>query len=71
VTGNKTYIPNDVQESLRKTGLAHILAISGLHMALVTLTVIWCIRLVLAFLGHCNTTCLGHDFSYAACGVNG
>jgi len=21
--------------------------------------------------GHCNTTCLGHDFSYAACGVNG
>jgi len=50
VTGNKTYIPNDVQESLRKTGLAHILAISGLHMALVTLTVIWCIRLVLAFL---------------------
>lgn len=50
VTGNKTYIPNDVQESLRKSGLAHILAISGLHMALVTLTVIWCIRLVLAFL---------------------
>jgi len=44
VTGNKTYIPNDVQESLRKTGLAHILAISGLHMALVTLTVIWLVR---------------------------
>ena len=50
VTGNKTYIPSDVQDSLRKTGLAHILAISGLHMALVTLTVIWCIRLGLAFL---------------------
>lgn len=50
VTGNKTYIPNDVQETLRKTGLAHILAISGLHMALVTLTVIWCIRLALVFL---------------------
>ena len=44
VTGNKTHIPNDIQESLRKTGLAHILAISGLHMALVTLTVIWCVR---------------------------
>ena len=50
VTGNKTYIPQDVQETLRKTGLAHILAISGLHMALVTLTVIWCIRLILAYL---------------------
>lgn len=50
VTGNKTYIPSDVQETLRKTGLAHILAISGLHMALVTLTVIWCIRLALVFM---------------------
>ncbi len=47
VTGNKTYIPEDIQESLRKTGLAHILAISGLHMALVTLTVIWGIRFLL------------------------
>ncbi len=47
VTGNKTYIPTDIQENLRKTGLAHILAISGLHMALVTLTVIWCIRFLL------------------------
>ncbi len=50
VTGNKTGIPEDIQESLRKTGLAHILAISGLHMALVTLTVIWCIRYILAFI---------------------
>ena len=50
VTGNKTHIPDDVQETLRKTGLAHILAISGLHMALVTLTVIWCIRYVLALM---------------------
>ena len=47
VTGNKTRIPEGVQESLRKTGLAHILAISGLHMALVTLTVIWCVRFAL------------------------
>lgn len=52
VTGNKTHIPDDVQNTLRKTGLAHILAISGLHMALVTLTVIWCIRLVLVFSPH-------------------
>ncbi len=50
VTGNKTRIPEDVQETLRKTGLAHILAISGLHMALVTLTVIWGIRYVMVFI---------------------
>jgi len=50
VTGNKTHIPGDVQETLRKTGLAHILAISGLHMALVTLTIIWCIRFKLSFI---------------------
>lgn len=47
VTGNKTQIPEDIQESLRKTGLAHILAISGLHMALVTLTVVWSVRFIL------------------------
>ncbi len=50
VTGNKTHIPAETQNSLRKTGLAHILAISGLHMALVTLTVIWCIRFALVFI---------------------
>ena len=44
VTGNKSRIPEEVQNSLRATGLAHILAISGLHMALVTLTVIWIVR---------------------------
>lgn len=47
VIGDKTGIPADIQNSLRATGLAHILAISGLHMALVTLTVIWMVRLVL------------------------
>ncbi|MEM7288770.1 MAG: ComEC/Rec2 family competence protein [Pseudomonadota bacterium] len=47
LTGDKTGIPDDIQDSLRATGLAHILAISGLHMALVTLTVIWMARLAL------------------------
>ncbi|KAG1700573.1 hypothetical protein GQR58_005259 [Nymphon striatum] len=50
VTGNKSHIPEKVQESLRKTGLAHILAILGLHMALVTLTVIWGVRLILVLI---------------------
>jgi len=53
VTGNKSGIPEDVQQSLRNTGLAHILAISGLHMALVTLTVIWLIRFLAAQVPYC------------------
>ena len=48
VVGDKTGIPQNIQEALRATGLAHILAISGLHMALVTLTVIWIVRIGLA-----------------------
>jgi len=48
ITGNRTGIPQDAQENLRKTGLAHILAISGLHMALVSLTLISTIRFLLS-----------------------
>jgi len=47
ITGDRTGLSNETQESLRRSGLAHILAISGLHMALVTLTVIWLIRILL------------------------
>ena len=49
IIGDRTGIDEDIQESLRNTGLAHILAISGLHMALVTLTVIGAVRYLLAF----------------------
>ena len=45
VTGDRSGLSDDTEESLRASGLAHILAISGLHMALVTLTVIWVVRL--------------------------
>lgn len=48
ITGFKTGIPEPVNEALRKTGLAHILSISGLHMALVAGTVIAAMRLVFA-----------------------
>lgn len=48
ITGDRSGLSDDTQEVLRRTGLAHILAISGLHMALVTLTVIWLVRAVLA-----------------------
>ena len=46
--GDRSAIPPEAQESLRKSGLAHILAISGLHMALVTLTVLWSLRALFA-----------------------
>ena len=37
-----------MEEALRRSGLAHILAISGLHMALVAGAVFWSVRAVLA-----------------------
>lgn len=48
VAGVRGGIPEHVTEALRKTGLAHILAISGLHMALVAGTVVGAIRLAFA-----------------------
>ena len=49
ITGDRSAIPSKIQDSLRQSGLAHILAISGLHMALVTLTVVAVLRHVLAW----------------------
>lgn len=50
IVGTRAGIPEDVNESLRRTGLAHILSISGLHMALVAVSVMGAIRLGLAAL---------------------
>lgn len=48
VTGYRGGIPDDAQEALRAAGLAHILAISGLHMMLVVGTLFWGVRALLA-----------------------
>jgi competence protein ComEC len=48
VTGYRGGIPDDAQEALRVAGLAHILAISGLHMMLVVGTLFWGVRALLA-----------------------
>ncbi len=48
VTGDRSGIPNDVRDDLRAAGLAHLLAISGLHMALFAGGVFWLIRAGLA-----------------------
>lgn len=45
VAGVRAGIPEDVNETLRITGLAHVLSISGLHMALVAGVVIGSLRL--------------------------
>jgi competence protein ComEC len=48
VTGMQAGIPESINESLRVTGVAHVLSISGLHMALVAGIVMIVIRLLLA-----------------------
>ncbi|MBE7186512.1 MAG: ComEC/Rec2 family competence protein, partial [Methylobacterium mesophilicum] len=50
IVGVRGGIPENVNEALRRTGLAHILSISGLHMALVAATVMTTIRAALALL---------------------
>ncbi len=48
MTGLRHAIDNDVEQDLRDAGLAHILAISGLHMALFAGTLFWLVRALLA-----------------------
>lgn len=48
MTGLRHAIDEDVEQDLRDAGLAHILAISGLHMALFAGTLFWLTRAVLA-----------------------
>lgn len=48
MTGLRHAIDEDVEQDLRDAGLAHILAISGLHMALFAGTLFWLVRAVLA-----------------------
>ncbi len=48
VTGERGGLDNDTREALQVSGLAHILAISGLHMSLVAGGVFWLVRALLA-----------------------
>ncbi|MBL4785443.1 MAG: ComEC/Rec2 family competence protein [Cohaesibacteraceae bacterium] len=51
ITGDRSGIDKTSLEFLRKSGLAHILAISGMHMGLLAFSVYWIVRLLLvAFL---------------------
>tara|TARA_B100001939_G_scaffold327888_1_gene322659 strand:+ start:19651 stop:21873 length:2223 start_codon:yes stop_codon:yes gene_type:complete len=48
ITGNRSGIPEPVAEHMRDAGLAHLLAISGLHMGLFTGSIFYLARLLLA-----------------------
>ena len=50
ITGDRGGISEDDESSLRDAGLAHVLAIAGLHMALVGLGLFWAIRAGLALI---------------------
>lgn len=47
ITGDRTRIPKDITSAMRDWGLAHLLAISGLHIGLVTSIVFTVVRLFL------------------------
>ena len=48
ITGDRGGIAESDEQALRDAGLAHVLAIAGLHMALVGLGIFWLVRAVLA-----------------------
>lgn len=50
ITGERGGISDEDEEALRDAGLAHVLAIAGLHMALVGGGIFWLLRAVLAAL---------------------
>lgn len=51
ITGDRTFVAEKDTEALRDAGLSHVLAISGLHMALFAGTVFFAFRWVAVFLG--------------------
>jgi competence protein ComEC len=48
ITGDRAAISDSDEQALRDAGLAHVLAIAGLHMALVGLGLFWVVRAILA-----------------------
>ncbi len=48
ITGDRGGISDEDETALRDAGLAHVLAIAGLHMALVGLGIFWAVRAFLA-----------------------
>ena len=53
ITGRKTQMAESDKEALRDAGLAHMLAISGLHIGLIVSAVFFFVRLVLSAVPYC------------------
>lgn len=49
ITGDRGAIPEPVVDAMRDAGLAHLLAISGLHIGLVAATIFFGVRALMAF----------------------
>ncbi|WP_196502634.1 ComEC/Rec2 family competence protein [Aestuariivirga litoralis] len=50
VSGERSGIPQEMNQSLQISGLAHIISISGLHMSMVAGGVFWAVRALLALI---------------------
>jgi competence protein ComEC len=50
INGDRGGIPEQAKEAMRASGLAHVLAISGLHMAIMAGSIYWVCRLLLVLI---------------------
>ncbi|MBL24629.1 MAG: metal-binding protein [Rhodospirillaceae bacterium] len=53
IVGDRSALTEETLQNLRDAGLAHLLAISGLHIGLVAATIFFAVRLGLALISHC------------------
>jgi len=49
IVGERGGIPRDIQDKFNRTGTAHILSISGLHISIIALVSVWLIRFILKY----------------------
>jgi competence protein ComEC len=47
IVGERGGIPKEIQETFNRTGTAHILSISGLHIGIIAMASLWLIRIIL------------------------
>ncbi len=52
ITGNKGFLTEDIYTKFREAGLSHLLAISGLHIGLVTMSIFMFVRFVLIMIPY-------------------
>ena len=70
ITGDRSRLDKDTIETLRETNLAHLLAISGLHMGLLANLLFQCFRLILSLVQRPWSTLYGKKIA-ALCALFG